>query len=133
MEEQNGQLMALLKEVYDDWCARTGNPGGVRLAELESAAAMMGDLHQGGRLLLPPRESRRVVLQLLENLNEKSLYVQSRSFLPSATKGMPGWVKWLVLALGVIALALVLYFAEGITARTQAQEGVTSAAVYSIA
>ena len=46
---------------------------------------------------------------------------------------MPGWVKWLVLALGVIALALVLYFAEGITARTQAQEGVTSAAVYSIA
>ena len=133
MEEQNGQLMALLKEVYEDWCARTGNPGGVRLAELESAAAMMGDLHQGGRLLLPPQESRRVVLQLLEDLNEKSLYVQSRSFLPNATKGMPGWVKWLVLALGVIALALVLYFAEGITARTQTQEGVSSAAVYSIA
>ena len=47
MEEQNGQLMALLKEVYDDWCARTGNPGGVRLAE------RVGD-HDVARARRPP-------------------------------------------------------------------------------
>ncbi len=133
MEQENRQLMALLKEVYEEWCAETGNPGSVRLAELESAAAMMGDLHQGGKLVLPPQESRQVVHQLLEDLNEKSLYVQSRSFLPNAAKGLPGWAKWALLALGVAALALVVYFAEGVTARTQAEEGVTSAAVYSIA
>lgn len=132
MEEQR-QLMELIKQVYPQWCQATGNTGCVKLSELESAAAMMGDLHKNGKLLMPEEQARQTLWQLLEDLNEKSLYIQSRSFLPAAAKGLPNWAKWLILLVGVAALAALALFAEDITAATRAAQGITEAASYSIA
>ena len=133
MEEEKIQLVQLIPQVYDRWCEETGNPGGVRLNELQSAAAMMGDLHTNGRLIVSRQEAEATLRQLLDDLNEKSLYAQSRSFLPTATKGMPNWVKWLILALGVVLLAVGALFANAVTADTMAEQGVSEAASFSIA
>ena len=131
--EENRQLMELIKRVYPQWCQATGNTGAVKLSELESAAAMMGDLHKNGKLLMPEEQARQTLWQLLDDLNEKSLYIQSRSFLPAAAKGTPDWVKWLILLAGLGVLVLLGLFAEDITAATRAAQGITEAASYSIA
>ena len=133
MQEESIQLIELLPQVYERWCRDTGNTGSVQLRELQSAAAMMGDLHHNGTLLVSREEAEKTIWQLLDDLNEKSLYVQSRSFLPTATKGMASWVKWLILVVGVVLFAALALFADGITADMQAEQGITEAASFSIA